>query len=375
MGVATSTSEKAGIFVVDKAQANAGFSTSVGGVNTDIIHILDPNPTTTIADITSFNSDGFTLSWTVNTGNPYVIHYIAFADTIISNATVNSFTIPTSGATINVTNAGFQPDFVMLMTGGPVNGSWSVGAATSASSEWTTSGVSIGGGNDSTDICTTQRTNASIFYISDGGSGRTCADTTHQTVADFTQFTANGFDLNVSNNPDVFALTVYYLALEGKDTSFNVGSFNKPTSTGSSSVNNTGFKPAGILFFSRALATSATIDESASDFGVFTMGATSGFSQEGAFGVTGAEAEDAYTPAIRSLINKTIVSIETDSATVTGEANLRSFDSNGFTLNWTTADANADEYLYWGIGEILDPPDLMRHGKWFHDGEEQPFAF
>jgi hypothetical protein len=40
----------------------------------------------------------------------------------------------------------------------------------------------------------------------------------------------------------------------------------------------------------------------------------------------------------------------TGNPTINAQADFVSFNSNGFTLNWTTADATARQILYWAIG-------------------------
>lgn len=378
MGFATGSANEAALSVWEEGQ-NAAGATDNGRAtyNNASIVIQGTNGGLTfgIADFTSFDPDGFTLNWSTSNTSLYIIYYYAFSETILSNATVNSFSVPTSGSTIDEADTGFQPDFALLMHGGTsshgVNTAeytFGIGAAQSSTAEWAIAGRSDDA-VDVSDTCTWQRTDATIALI---GLTVACGTTTEDALVDFTSFDASGLNLNISNNPSS-AFDVFYLALQGNGTSFKVGNFNKPTSASASSVTISSFMPAGVFLASRSLVASTTVDQSAN--GVFALGAASGVGQEGAISQTGDDAEDAYVPGERTSTTKAVSAIETDSATLTGEADLQRFNTDGFTLDWTTADATADEYVYWAIGEILDLADLMRHGKWFHQGTEQPFAF
>nr|MBI5455550.1 M23 family metallopeptidase [Candidatus Levybacteria bacterium] len=383
MGFATGSANEAALSGWDEGQTAATTLDNGRATYNNASIVIQGNLgalTLGVADFTSFDPDGFTLNWSVADANAYIIYYYALSETIVSNATVNSFSFTTGTGNLSVTNAGFQPDFVLFMTGGTTthgsntaNGMiFTIGAASSSTSEWTTAAYSTEAVSaaDLSDDCAWQRTDASIALI---GTTVACGTTTEDALADFTQFTSTGFDINKSNAP-AGAFDVFYLALKGNATSFSVGSFNKPTATGNNSVSISNFQPAGLMLASRSMVSSTTVDSGSATAGIFSMGATSGLSQEGAISRAGIDNVDASTPDFRTSSTKAISAVKGD-GTLTGEANLASFDSSGFTLKWTTADATADQYLYWSIGEILTPPDLMRHGKWFHNGVEQPFAF
>jgi hypothetical protein len=70
-----------------------------------------------LADLTTLNSDGFTVTWTTNSANADIIHYIAIGGSGITNAKAGSFSLTTGTPTytVSTTDPGFQPDFVMLI--------------------------------------------------------------------------------------------------------------------------------------------------------------------------------------------------------------------------------------------------------------------
>ena len=82
------------------------------------------------------------------------------------------------------------------------------------------------------------------------------------------------------------------------------------------------------------------------------MGMASGASEQGA--VWAGNRDNVGTTNV-SRINKTTKCIingteSGSSPTVDGEADLDSFDSDGFTLDWTTVDSTAREFIYLAMG-------------------------
>ncbi len=319
-----------------------------------------------VADLTSMDNDGFTLNWSLMTdAAAHTIHYYAISEEIATNATVNTFSLTTGTGNLSVTNAGFQPNFVMMMTGGTTShGSntneltYSLGVATNSTDEWAVAGRSdhaVGTG----DTCSNQRTNAVIAYI---GSLVNCATFSEDAYADFTQFTASGFDINKSNAPAAI-MDVFYLAISGP--SFKVGNFNKPTAPASQTVTGVGFQPTGVSFASWGLvADNVNVDPQSN----LSLGSSSGFGAQGAVSKSSLDGNSTTSPGMRSTTGSTISTIETDAETTTGDASLTSLNNDGFTLNWSVADITADQYLYWAVGPAGVYPKLSQTGYiWEND--------
>jgi hypothetical protein len=51
-----------------------------------------------------------------------------------------------------------------------------------------------------------------------------------------------------------------------------------------------------------------------------------------------------------------VFSHSTQASTTDAEADLNSFDADGFTLNWSTADATAREFIYLAFGSDAGAP-------------------
>ena len=69
------------------------------------------------ADLSSWDDTNFTLNWTTNDANAYVIHFIAIGGSDVS-ARVVDWTMRTTTGNTTVTGVGFQPDVVFHAHGG-----------------------------------------------------------------------------------------------------------------------------------------------------------------------------------------------------------------------------------------------------------------
>ena len=69
------------------------------------------------ADLSSWDDTNFTLNWTTNDANAYVIHFIAIGGSDVS-APVVDWTMRTTTGNPTVTGVGFQPDVVFHAHGG-----------------------------------------------------------------------------------------------------------------------------------------------------------------------------------------------------------------------------------------------------------------
>jgi hypothetical protein len=69
-------------------------------------------------DLTSFDSDGFTLSWTTNDANAYYIGYLALGGSDITGAAVTRWQCTTTGAERAVTGVGFEPTVILDLANG-----------------------------------------------------------------------------------------------------------------------------------------------------------------------------------------------------------------------------------------------------------------
>jgi hypothetical protein len=192
-----------------------------------------------------------------------------------------------------------------------------------------------------------QLTNKAILFLD-----QTADPPTANGEADFVSMNTNGFTINVNPVPNVgnAPRTVGYLALQGSP--FFTGAFNQPVATGTQNITSPGYRPQGVMAISRNLASGTTF---APPYGRTSIGSAgeraitnqSVWFQEGNVpgGVGNPSNTDMYNDATNML------SLGTSPAnTNTATAQLSSFLSNGFSLQWTAADAVAREVLYWTIG-------------------------
>ncbi len=310
--------------------------------SSSIVLFSDATPTVAAqAELTSLDPDGFTLNWTLNEARADIIHFVALGGSDITNAKVDSFIKATGTGNLGVTGVGFKPDFVMLLSAHQTaldatleNGQLGLGFASSPT-ERATVAVQL---EELTflppprNTWVRQRTDRVLVEMGDDGAPTT--------EFDFVSFDPDGFTVNrIVNVND--GRPVHYLALQGGK--YKVGSFNKSVAVGDQPVT-VGLSPAGVLLASKNLVTSAAVEPQ----GRISFGAGDG-TTEGAtwWHDTDTQISDANE---RTSTSKIAVHA-TSTATLNAEADLKSLDTNGFTLTWTTNNAVAHEILYVAFGK------------------------
>lgn len=298
------------------------------------------------ADMVSLDADGFTVNWTtVSSG--ILVNYLALGGADLTNAAIKQFTSPTSTGNQATTGVGFQPDLVIF--GGLTNTATAppatLGTALPLDMGWMTSAAqgdlswnySSGGGV----VNAYQRTASAFAGISGSTKVREAA---------YVSLDSDGFTLNWSA---VSASARYIWAICLKGGQYKVGAFDKPTSTGNSGVTGVGFQPAAELFLSFGIAAQTTVSTSARA----AMGGATGTSNRGS---TANSNESTFTN-LTYLTRTAALRMDAD-GTALGEADFVSHDSDGFTLNWTTADGTARQVLYFAAGSSPSasaPPQLQ----------------
>ena len=294
-------------------------------------------------DLTSFNADGFTLNWTTNNASGYIIHYLAIGGDDLTNAKVGTFNQSASTGNQAITGTGFQPDIVFLMriissTTIPQTTIFqfpTLGMATDSSHQWAIGMQSVDN-SSAADTDRVQETNAVVHSL--GSTGLLFLD------ANFVSQDADGFTLNwiLTGASRTFG----YLALKGGQ--YAVGSDTQKTSTGTKATTGIGFTPKGLLLFS--FNKIASVNPSTNNR--FSLGGASAAGTEGSIWVGDTHGADPMSTDKATSTTKIIQLIDTDAPTaVDAEADLSSFDSDGFTLDWTTADAVARQFVYLAMGD------------------------
>jgi hypothetical protein len=291
------------------------------------------------ADLVSMDADGFTVNITT-AATAHIVNFIALGGDDLTNVAIKRWTSATSTGNQGVTGVGFQPDCLINMTNiasgaPPANNTaafFTIGFGKSSSQRGVmheTMGDNILG-ND-------QRTQKTAQFIDAQNSGSTFF------VADLVSLDADGFTVNWGTANGT-ARYLYALCLKGGQ--FKIGSFNQETGTGNKATTGIGFQPTGLILASFNNTSSTAIIANARN----SFGAGSSSSARGSIW-NGATASANPTIIDKDLDRTKIIKMLTEGTpTLNAAADLVSLDSDGFTLNWTTADATAREIIYLAVG-------------------------
>ncbi len=298
------------------------------------------------ADLSSMDATNFTLNWTTNNSQAYVIHFMAIGGTDVS-AKVVGWTMATGTGNSSVTGVGFKPDVVLhsygddTVTAAPPTSVADAGFGLGIMDANGNQGVSFvytKNGAGTSDTQRGQQTNAAIFAFNNS-----LAVTKK---ASFVSMDADGFTLNYSTTNGNKS-RAFSLALKGLRA--KVGSFNKSTATApaSQSITGVGFQPRVVLLSSfQDVAQASPVVETRYGIGA-SDGTTHGAS---AF----IDANGLATTLVKSIdkTSKVFIKVNNNTPAIDAEADLSSLDSDGFTLNWTTNDAVVTQILYLALAPL-----------------------
>jgi len=184
---------------------------------------------------------------------------------------------------------------------------------------------------------TRQSFRSNYFCDAPGATSDTVAD-----HFDLVSLDSDGFTINVTTAPGA-AIRVGYVALGGPALSVKVGTYTSQTTTGTKATIGVGFQPEAIIL--GGLATALDTIET---------------SMNGILGLATGTSERAYTACVsgdndppsnthRRLSTSACVGwVRASDGAVQMEADLSSFDADGFTLNYTTVTGEtvARNYFY-----------------------------
>lgn len=308
-----------------------------------IINHRDMGATTvnTVVDLTSLDVGGFTLDWVTADVTSQLFNYIALAGDDITDVEVGNFSSNTTTGNQEVNLSGaFQPDVVFFWgtlqtASGQANNNNQLGfGVTDGTNQWAM-------GQKAQNSQAT--TNTSRSFINDG-----CfllCGTASDAIAEqwsIVSLDSDGFTINIDASAGL-ALLVNYMAIAGGQ--WKVGTETQPTSATTKATTGVGFEPVGLILGSVG---DTQLDGSAAH-GRLSFGATDGTRNIATwYGDADAEA-DTITDKIVSN-TKCIIMATEGTPTTDAEADLDSFGSDGFTLDWTTADASARVFGYVAVG-------------------------
>jgi hypothetical protein len=297
------------------------------------------------ADMPSWGSTSFTLNWTTNDGQPFVVHYLLIGGPQVSAKVVN-WQAPTAAGQKVVPGIGFQPETVLHFHAGAAfisavpfnqtNAVLGIGAMDKTGAQW---GIQVSDANAQSTTVTSraQRNDAAIFMYTDTGT----ASVTKQ--ASFVSMNADGFTLNFTT-ANASASQIYSLALAGLKA--GVGTFNKTTATAPAlQPVTTGFTPGAVFMTSFQIAAqTATISEPMCSIG---LGATDGPHEASS---TLGSYDGVTTPTCGGQDKASKAFIKMNMPPLDAEADFASFSASGFSLNWTTSDPVASQICFLALG-------------------------
>jgi hypothetical protein len=307
---------------------------------TDIIHLLvegSGSADLVFADLVSLDSaggGGFTIDIYQTLGAAHRCTYLALGGTTLTDVAIGKIDLTAATGEESWTGVGFQPDAMMFFNNGDAvssgaDSSFGLGFAASSSE---TGFIHINGdnGNADSDNYRWMEQNA-VFAMCTKVGG-----IDHE--ATLTSFDTDGFTVNWSNAP-FDTDDIIYIAFEGVTAS--VGTVTSQTSTGTWSETGLGFQPSAGFFISQMAAHTAeyTTDSRMS------IGVAASPTEQSVMGVM--MEHNQATMDTDSFHDDGLIYQSYDHAqTLTGSADLDSWDTGGFTLNMIDADPSAYEIMY-----------------------------
>ena len=331
--------------------------------NDAIVTIVDTATNAEIAraSVTSFDSDGFTLSWTVNNATAYIIHYMAVGGTDITNAKVITTTTgTTSTGNAGYTGVGFQGNFVNFLLGSAtatvaavntLSAGWGVwmGAAVSSSKRWTL-GIS-------------EERGASLADNYAGFLNDQCLATyNHDTgaidmEADFVSFDADGFTVNYGNAPASATQVLSFIVVKGG--TWDLGDFAGQNDTNNQDIALTaGLTPSAVMIFSKGDATTDS-GVAAEGNGRLSIGGADASLNQGCIWTGSQDGANISVTARISLVTE-LIRCATENATATSSTTTAACAINNMTtpdlfrIDWTTA--TLFRFAWFVVGPGAAPP-------------------
>ncbi len=310
------------------------------------------------ADLKSFDADGFTLTWTTNNGSAYIIHYLALGGDDLTNVDVNFFTVKSGTGSQSITGVGFKPD-AMITLGNQI-GSDPPGTISNASmTVGMTSGEGLGGDQKTIGMWSK---NAGLLLFGTttetrkgAAGGRVYTDGTASQAGQggVDTFDNDGFTLDWGLAP-VANSRCGFLALKGGQ--YHVAKEDaRNSTTGTKAYTGYGFQPNGLFIIQSQLAGGWTSH---------SLGGIGGVSGVGTDGAIWWGDEDAVTTTVSDKHTSTTKCVRhgAPGGATLAEADLDSFDSDGYTLDWTTVDASGRAFFTLAFGDAAAGVTHIRQG-------------
>lgn len=292
-------------------------------------------------DFVSWDDDGFTLEVTNAPAGAYEVHCLLFggpgllASEIADITVANAATQDVTGLAAEYDVAFFFQDRRASTFGDDTTNMGSIGVAVNGSGQGAISLVDTDNVGTS-QVKAWQRTDACIIG---GFTGTSVAENVRGRV---TKFNVDGLSL-AWDTVTADGMLVPTLLLKGGE--WWCGQDLQGTATGTKAQTGVGFTPLGLLLLSTCVAAGVGQTRRTA---VLALGMGD---DDGASALSAATQDAASTGNTdqRSSDTKVMQHVTTN-ATVSAEADLDSLDEDGYTLDWTTADATARESVVVAVG-------------------------
>lgn len=304
------------------------------------------------AEVTAWNSDGFTLTYTTAATQAWLINYIAIGGADITDAHSGVFLLTTAAGNQSTSVPGFTPS-LLLMAHGADN--WGLGFASGSGS---TDQATVYGINAPSENPT--QTGRSFTVGSVQGGWRAFGAAPPRTLevdylVSLNSFDASGFTLAKSNTPAANR-GILYLVLKGG--THDVGATAAPAATGVQQVS-TDVNPAGVLMFSPMEPSGSSVADLLFSIGGFVSGSS---------GTVAYGAEDNVTPTVveqYSGAEALAADLDMSAPSVPSLASGQALAIGSFSLDWTAVSGDAEQFAYWAIGGplVAPPAQVIRYNR------------
>jgi len=317
--------------------------------STNIASIKVTNGISTTVDseaTTTFQTNQFTIVWSNAPANAYLINYIIFGGDDITGVQLISQQKPTGGAPVTQ-DVNTDADVQNITEGKGI---------VFCMSPWRNNATEIGSNlNFSFGVTTKTITEANLGMSSDDGASTSICREHHTNIkfmskfqasgatllaeCDFTGFDATGLTLNWTTN-DSTADFLHFLIIKGGQWESGIETA-KITTTGTKATT-TSFQPKGLITFGvrRTASTGRALQDISLNIGAGTS-STARFCA----GITNDEGNT--TMQIHQWASNAIIHrIVNQSGTVLSEADIDSFNTLDFTLDWSNVGPNAFKFIW-----------------------------
>lgn len=294
--------------------------------STQVINFFHTQTAQVVATFVSFQADSVTLNFSTVDSDAQLYTVVFFAGTDLS-ATVGYIT-----GTTDITTIGFNPDLVLFTAAYSQNdpANHNVGGFAAA-----VSGTERGlcyGTNDGQAASVTNSVLTTTLLIN--GPFNNGSNHTWTTSA----FDANGFTATVSSGTRALA----YLALNfGGEALVSLRSFDSPTTTGDDPRTGVGFTPQFVLLAMGPAAAEDTIEVDG-DAGAFGI---SVFTADAEYSNSWADEDNPGTTNCQSLADDQAINLALGDGTTQHAATFVSMNTDGHTLNYSTANGTARKWF------------------------------